>query len=285
MATANNCSTLDQDTAVCKFYKKLKSDHAEQEVKLKVSETKIDALEIEREYAICELAMTDETFAYYRDFNNYELADMKGSAAIIQANIDTYIAADTELGNKIKEVSTSLNDLQVKLHSANNAACAMHNCLQSLLDFDDDCIPEELKEVVDCAKDLSDASKDAADGMINTAGIHTFSNIETLKPFATELTEKFAGLETYTDALITTASTQQVEAQSKLDDVITRLTQEDFEFFSFSSNANAYKCIKSFICNEERKCPHIGDIKEICKELGNYDDSSPEPCFTQDNED
>ena len=194
MATKNNCSVLAQDTPVCKFHKKLTNEHTLHTQELDTSKIKIEAWEVVRAYAICSLAKSEHTFEYYRDLTNYELFDMKDSVQIIKGNIDKHVKQDEELDKLILDVSKSLNDLQVKLHDVNNAACTMLNCLQSTLNFKDDKIPEQLKEVIDKAKDLSKGGKQAAEAMVKVAGIHTFSNLETLQPFGTSLINKLTAL-------------------------------------------------------------------------------------------
>ena len=68
---------------------------------------------------------------------------------IIEANIVEYAKRNDEFGKLIKEGSKRLNDLKAKLHEANNASCAMRNCLQSIIGFGDNDVPPELKAVTD----------------------------------------------------------------------------------------------------------------------------------------
>lgn len=266
MATKNNCSVLVQDTPVCKFHKQLTDQHTLHTQELDASKIKIEGWEAVRAYAICSLAKSEQTFEYYRDLTNYELFDMNDSVQRIKANIDEYVKQDGELSKLISDVSKSLNDLQVKLHDANNAACAMRNCLQSTLSFKDDKMPEELKGVIEKAKDLSKDGKQAAEAMVKVAGIHTFSNLETLQPFGTSLTNKLTALKTLTDGLIATAKADQEKSQTELLGVLKELNIAEFGPFRTVAEINAEDNTLNFICKEE--CEPIECVEKICMSLG-----------------
>lgn len=285
MATKNNCSVLAKETPVCKFYKKLQNEHALHTERLETSKIKIEAWEIVRAYAICNLAKSEQTFEYYRDLTNYELFDMKDSAKIIKDNIDEHVKQDTELGKLISDVSKSLNDLQVKLHNANNAACTMRNCLQSHLGFKDNDVPRHLKEVTDKAKELSKDGKKVAEAMVKVAGIHTFSNLETLQPFGTNLTDKLTALRTKTDTLLTTAKADQENAQGELLKGLEQLNAVEFESFRATAIVNAEIGTLGFICDEE--CESIECVEVICEDLGKKESeaSSPSRSYLQDDMD
>jgi hypothetical protein len=210
---------------------------------------------------------------------------MKDSAERIKTNIDEYVAQDDALGKLITDTSKLLNDLQVNLHDANNAACKMRNCLQSTLGFKDDEMPEKLKDVTDEAKDLSKDGKKAAEAMVKVAGIHTFSNLETLQEFSTTLTDKLTALWTLTDGLITNAKADQEKAQDKLLEVLKQLNAVEFESFRTAAIVNAEKSTLGFICDEE--CESIECVEAICKDLGNKESeaSSPSRSYLQDDMD
>jgi hypothetical protein len=275
MATKNNCSVLAQETPVCKFHKQLTNEHTLHTQELDASKIKIETCEVVRAYAICSLAKSEQTFEYYRDLTNYELFDMKDSAEIIKANIDGYVKQDDELGKWILDISKSLNDLQVKLHEANNAACTMRNCLQSTLSFKDDKMPPKLTDVIDKAKDLSKDGKQAAEAMVKVAGIHTFSNLETLQPFGTNLTNKLTALKTLTDGLIATAKADQEKSQTELLGVLKELNVVEFESFRTVAKINAENSTLNFICKEE--CEPIECVEKICMSLGSKESEASNP--------
>jgi hypothetical protein len=275
MVTNNNCSVLAPDTPICKYHKQIASEHNSHIQELDTTKTKIEAWEVVRAYAICSLAKSEQTFEYYQDLTNFELFDMNDSVQIIKANIDEGVKQDDELGKLILDVSKSLNDLQVKLHDANNAACTMRNCLQSTLSFKDDKLPEQLKDVIGKAKDLSKGGKQAAEAMVKVAGIHTFSNLETLQPFGTSLANKLIALRTLTDGLIATAKKDQETSQTELLDVLKQLNKVEFESFRTAVKINAEKNTLDFICKEE--CEPIECVEKICMSLGSKESEASNP--------
>lgn len=271
MATKTNCSVIERETPVCRFHKGQADSKKLEEGNLEVSRTKQNSLESDRRYAVCSLAKSEETFKYYRNMNNFELVDMVDSANTIKGKIDADVKADAELGKKIAETSKVLNDLHVKLHEANNAACSMRNCLQSLLGFNDNCIPVELTCVLDSAKGLSDDGKSAANAMVNIAGIHTFSNIETLQPFATGLIEKLVVLNKLTDSLAANAKKDGESTQADLVKILTQLNKAEFDSFHITGRIAAHASTLEFIC--EKPCESICRVDEICGELGKKEES------------
>lgn len=267
MVTKNNCSAHLPETPVCTFQKTLRRERSVQQAMLDASSIRIESCEIERGYAICTQATSEETFEYYRNLNNFELFDMQDSVARIKAKIDGYVNQDSDLGKKIKEVSKSLNDLREKLHEANNAACAMRNCLQGHLGFKDHDVPKELVDVTDLAKTLSKDGKKAAEAIVVVAGIHTFSNLETLKPHAANLTERINTLKSLTDSLINLAKADEAKAQTDLTGKLKKLNEEEFGYYATNGVVKAYNSSLQFIC-EEGQCHPIECVDEICKQLG-----------------
>lgn len=257
---------------VCKFHKKKKSERASLKSTLAASAILIESLEIERGYALCCRAKSEEAADYYRDLDNFELFDMQKSSEIIKANIKNLVGQDAELGKAITAASKSLNDLKKKLQESNDAACQMHNCLQSLLGFKEEkpSGKHELSEKVACvtelAKKLSKHGQEAAAAMVKVAGIHTFSSLETLQPFGDELANAIKALKSGNDSLIDTAKKDEVKSQADLTLVVQNLNAEEFKSFGTAGVINGYNSTLGFIC--EGECQPITCVEEICKEIG-----------------
>ena len=264
---------------VCEFHKKLKNERASHQSILEASLINIESFETARGYALCCRAKSEETAEYYRDLDNFELFDMKKSAEIIKVNIDNLVKQDTELGNMIKAASKLLKDLKMKLQDSNDAACQMRNCLQSLLNFKEHEVPEELTCVTDLAKKLSKHGQEAAAAMVKVAGIHTFSNLETLQPFGSKLTETVTALKSCTDSLIATAKTDEEKAQGDLTKVLEELNAEEFKSFGTTGVVNAHNSTLGFIC--EGECQPIECVEEICKEIGKCESEADESACGQ----
>lgn len=263
MATNN---ALAKETPVCKFHKEMTEGKKSSKDKRQVSQIKIASLKIERSYAACNLASSATTQEFYQNLNTFELSGMVASADIIKSDIDARAGLDTgELSTMIADASKLLGDLQSNLHAANNAACSMHNCFKSLLGKDNP-IPPELNDVTDLAKKLSENGKDVADAMVKVAGIHTFSNLETLQPFAGRLVDKLKALKSSTDELAEGAGNDGKAARDELTEVLKQLNQEEFNCFHSTSEINAYTSTLDFICKE--RCEPITCVEAICKKLG-----------------
>jgi hypothetical protein len=265
---------------VCEFHKKKESERASHQNTLAKSAIRIESLEIERGYALCCRAKAEETTDYYRDLDNFELFDMQKSSEIIKANINALVGQDTELGKAIAAASKSLNDLKKKLQESNDAACQMHNCLQSLLGFKEEKmsgkhdLPEKVTGVTDLAKKLSKHGQEAAAAMVKVAGIHTFSNLETLQPFGDRLTQAITALKSGTDSLIVTAKKDEEKAQADLTLVLRDLNAEEFISFGTTGVVNGYNGTLGFIC--EGECQPITCVEEICKEIGKCESEADE---------
>ena len=270
---------------VCEFHKKKEGERASHESTLAASAILIESLEIERGYALCGRAKAEETADYYRDLDNFELFDMQKSSEIIKDNIKVLVGQDTELGKGIAAASKSLNDLKKKLQESNDAACQMHNCLQSLLGFKDEKMSgkQELSEKVTCvtdvAKKLSKHGQEAAAAMVKVAGIHTYSNLETLQPFGDKLTQAITALKSGNDSLIVTAKKDEEKAQADLALVLKNLNAEEFKSFGTTGVVNGYKSTLGFIC--EGECQPITCVEEICKEISKCESESDEHAHGQ----
>jgi len=249
---------------VCEFQKKLREERDQHQSQRDGFVVLIECAKIARGYKLCTLAKTDETWNFYSNLDNYELFDFQRSAEIIKTHIDGYVKADDDLTKLIKDGSKLLNDLRKKLRDANDASCAMHNCLQSVLEFGDDCVPGELTAVTDKARWLSENGQDAAEAMIDIAGIHTFANLNSLKTFAAELVTLVTDLRKIITEDIKQADEAIVNAQKDLTIAIDALNTEEFDSFEETSVLNSIKSTIEFIC--EGECPPIECVEEICKE-------------------
>lgn len=265
---------------VCEFHKKKESELALHESKLVASAILIESLEIERGYALCGRAKAEETSDYYRDLDNFELFDIQKSSEIIKDNIKVLVGQDTELGKAIAAASKSLNDLKKKLQESNDAACQMNNCLQSLLGFKEEKssgkheLAGKVTCVTDLAKKLSKNGQDAAAAMVKVAGIHTFSNLETLQPLGDKLTQAVTALKSGNDSLIATARKDEEKAQVDLALVLKNLNEEEFKSFGTTGLVTGYNSTLSFICEED--CQPITCVEEICKEIGKCESETNE---------
>ncbi len=252
---------------VCEFQKGLRKEKAASKSRREKSIILIERSELARGYKLCTLDETEKTWDFYHDLDNYELFDFQRSAEIIKDDITRdktgYAKQDEALSKLIQESSKQLSELKAKLLKANNDSCAMRNCLQSILGFSDDSVPEQLKAVTDMARSLSEDSQEAAKAMVKIAGIHTFANIGTLKQLSEKFLQDVKELKTLTDGYITSAAEAEKAAQKEVTGIIDELNNEEFQLFEETSILNGIRSTIKFIC--EGECPPIECVEEICK--------------------
>lgn len=286
MANPNsNCTNGPTKPAniVCVFTKDIKDKIAVSTSEVSSSATLISYYEVVRGYKLCCLSMTEKTYQFYRDMDNYELFDMKKTTEIIQANVDAYIKKNGDLAKSIKEGSKMLNDLKVKLHDANNAACAMSNCLKSIIPKPDDPIFEKITDVTQSAKTLSEDGQKAAEALIKIAGIHTFSNVDGLKSFSQKLVEAIKQLKDLSDNYMKKAAEDAKTAQTELTTSIDELNKAEFKCFGETSTLNANDSTLGFLCadinenNDNNECKPIDRVEEICMEVSKKPEEQGSP--------
>lgn len=265
---------LESGSAViCQYQRKLRDDCNAASSRSKAASENIGGWETTRGYKLCTLSAVEKTLDFYTAIDNYELFDALRSAEIIKTNVEKHIKTDDELGKAIDEAAKLLNEVKTKLLDANNAACSMHNCLQSIIAFKDGEPPDQLAKVTRMAKDLSTDSREAAKALVTIAGIHTFAKITSLKEHAEALPKLIKELKTITDGYVKKATDQQKKTQTELTEIIDELNSAEFLQFGETSTVRGLAATKAFIC--QGPCPPFGQIEEICNELTRAESGSP----------
>lgn len=264
----------------CDYQKDLKDSKAASQSKFNASKALKKGLKLTKGYKLCTLEQTQITQEYYRDLDNYELLDMQRSTERIAKDIEGYIKKDGDLDKLIKEAAKKIIELKGKLHEANNAACAMRNCLKSVLDFKDEA-PPALKSVTDQAKLLSEHSQMAAEAIRNIAGIHTFAGMGSLKGYSEELVTSVKELKATTDIYSKAANDQLKGAQAELSAVIEKLSAEKLNYLEEKSLFAGLGKTSEFIC--KGTCPTPASIEkiieDICQEVSAPpSDGGADPC-------
>ena len=286
MANLNsNCTNGPTKPAniVCTYKKDIndKKDISISEVSS--SNTLISYYEMVRGYKLCCLSMAEKTYQFYRDIDNYELFDMQKSTEIIQTNVEVYIKKNGDLAKSIKEGSKLLNDLKVKLHDANNAACAMSNGLKSIISSPDDHIVEKITDITHAAKILSDDGQKAAEAIVKIAGIHTFSNVDGLKSFSQKTGEAIKQFKALSDEYMKKAAEDVKAAQTELTKSIEELNKAEFKCFGETSALNANNSTIEFICEEKagNECKSIEEVENICMKVSKKPEEQDNLCGKQ----
>lgn len=266
MAT-NNSSTGKKRPAdvICVFNKQVMADAKAADSQVIAASHALECQEIVLGFKLCFLDKGEDTFHFYRDLDIYELYDIAKSAEIIQANVDRFAKNAADLRKQINESSKLLNDLCTKLKDANDSACAMRNCLKSILGFDN--APDELNKVMASSKELSANGQQAAEGLVKIAGIQTFSNVENLKPFAAKMTQYGKDIRALTDENIKKSQEDNKATQTEVTKTIEELNKYQFEGFDAGNIRSALYSTRGFIC--DGPCYPIEDLDKICEEVNN----------------
>ena len=210
----------------------------------------------------------------------------------MKTKIDGYITKNTELQKIIQDASKMLNDIKSRLHDAHNAACAMHNCINRIVDTETPSsnqsirsLIETLQRVTDKAKTLDTDSKNAAKAMVHIAGIQTFSDVDGLKAFGGRLCDGMKELKTDVDAYVKGAAEESITIAAEVSDVVVKMNNAEFDWFTHDTAVNGFDKILHFICNGE--CKNIDCVEEICMQMGSESDpmeQSKNAPYAQSNE-
>ena len=258
---------------VCEFHKTLENGHSEAESGKPARGATQVSLEEQRSYQFCCLYKTEETFQFYRDVNNYVLADLQDSACLIADRVDSeLVKRDDDLGKRLKDAAKLLKALRTALHDSNNGACALRNCIDSLIGFKDEAPSDQKQEIIDethaivrASQESSERSSKAAEAIITIAGIHTFSDLSTLPPRASLLKEKIEVFKKAVDGWALAATEEAVKVQQELDKNAKELNKAEFEYFDYCAASEGYSSTMKFLC--EGTCQPIECVEEICKKV------------------
>ena len=100
--------------------------------------------------------------------------------------------------------------------------------------------------------------------MVEIAGIHTFANLNRLKPFSDSLQRAAQDLFTSSDENVKKAAAAAIDAQKDVTIVVDELNTEEFACFDETSALNAIHGTSDYLCGEA-SCPPIGCVDDICK--------------------
>jgi hypothetical protein len=198
----NDSASQNPEKKICEKVKDIINEKKAADSLYTANGTKRESKESSRGYKICCLSKAEETYDLYQDLMSCIVLKNYKKTGIIQKSVDDYCKKDDELEKLINESSKLINDLRVKMNEANDAVCVMVNCVKECI------IPKPktgkgnkgesmTREVKDISRDLVSITEktsklackgqNAFNGVVNIAGIQTFTNTGGLKSFATKL--------------------------------------------------------------------------------------------------
>ncbi|MEW7289068.1 hypothetical protein [Aquimarina sp. 2304DJ70-9] len=288
MANMNgNDSTIpNPEKNICDIQKVIENERKTAESSYTAYTTKRDSKEIARGYKICCLDKAEESYDVYQDLMSCIVLKNYKKTEIIQKNVDDFCKKDDDLEKLINESSKLINELRVKIKEANDAACAMANCIK-------DCIPEpkngaerkgnkaewqRIKEVYKILKNITDKTsilaakgQNAFNSTVNVAGIQTFINTCGLKSFASKLIETMKTFKDFISENIKTTEKDVATYRDELNVIVEELAEVTCNLYLEGTKEKGLYATRKFICEGECKDEPL-DLSCDCEEDDNCDD-------------
>ncbi|MCX2680316.1 hypothetical protein OOZ15_10225 [Galbibacter sp. EGI 63066] len=268
-------SSHNPDTVICGNLKVIKTDKKNTNSSYKSGKTRQESMERARAYKICCLEKAEESLDVYLDIMTCISIGNFKKTEIIQSSVDEYIKKDDAIEKLIKESSALLNGMRVKLEEANNAACAMSNCIKNkILPKSGDVntkpklveIEEALKEITDKTKKLDEKGQNAFESVVTIAGIQTFTNTESLKGFAKLLMEAMKKFKDCVNTNIESTDDDVTSIREQLNTTVEELAQVICDKKGFLTHEEGLEAVIKFVC--EGECDD--NCLDLCKEIKDY---------------
>ncbi|GAA4276767.1 hypothetical protein [Aquimarina mytili] len=281
----NDSTMLNPEKNICDILKVIKNEEKTADSSHTAYKTKRDSKEIARGYKICCLDKAEESYDVYQDLMSCIVLKNYKKTEIIQKNVDDYCKKDDELEKLINESSKLINELRVKINEANDAACAMANCIKN-------CIPEpknggerkgakglrDIKEVYKLLSDittktstLASKGQNAFNSTVNVAGIQTFINTCGLKSFAANLIDSMKAFKDFITENIKTTEKDVATFRDELNVVVEELAEVTCALYMEGTKEKGLYATRKFICEGECK-DGLLDLSCDCEENDNCDD-------------
>ncbi|MEL6812863.1 MAG: hypothetical protein AAFP76_16165 [Bacteroidota bacterium] len=263
MASMNgndNGNSRSPDTVVCESLKVIKNDKNAADSLKSAGDTLEESKKTARAYKICCLSKAEESHGVYQDMMSCITIENYKKTEIIQKSVDEYIKKDDEIEKLIKESSKLLNDLRVKLEEANNAACAMSNCVKNKI------LPKSgsstknvkvgniemlLKEILAKTKTLDEKGQNAFESAVTIAGIQTFTNTGSLKDFVAKLMDAMKIFKACVETNIKSTGEDVTKSREELNVVVEELAQIACDTATYSTTGQGLQSVIDFICEGE----------------------------------
>ncbi len=281
----NDSAIQNPEKNICDILKVIKNEEKTANSSHTAYETKRDSKEIARGYKICCLDKAETSHGVYQDLMSCIVIKNYKKTEIIQKNVDEYCKKDDELEKLINESSKMINELRVKINEANDAACAMANCIKG-------CVPEPknaserkrdkeytrikevykiLKAITEKTSTLASKGQNAFNSAVNVAGIQTFINTSGLKSFAAKLIETMKTFKDFIGENIKTTEKDVATFRDELNSIVEELAEVTCTLYSEGTKEKGLMATRKFICEGGCKEGPV-DISCDCEQDDNCDD-------------
>ncbi len=267
---AGNDASKNPETKICEKLKDIKNEKKASDSLYTAYGTKRDSKEIARGYKICCLDKAKASYDVYQDLMSCIVLKNYKKVGIIQKNVDEYIKKDDELEKLINESSKLINELRVKMNEANNAACVMVNCVKECIlppkpkttkgkkGASEQELPDDISKVSDLLTDIKDKTttlttkgQNAFNGVVNIAGIQTFTNTGGLKGFASKLVDT---VKIFNDCIAENVKSTEKDVSTyrdELNSIVEELAEVSCTLYSEGSKVKGLYETSKFICEGE----------------------------------
>ncbi|WP_010177201.1 hypothetical protein [Aquimarina agarilytica] len=284
---AGNDALKNPEIKICEKLKDIKNEKKASESLYTAYGTKRDAKEIARGYKICCLDKATASYDIYQDLMSCIVIKNYKKAGIIQKNVDEYIKKDDELEKLINESSKMINELRVKMNEANNEACIVVNCVKECIlppkpkrtkgkkGTNDDEVSDDVSKVEDLLMDIKEKTamlttkgQNAFNGVVNIAGIQTFTNTGGLKNFASKLVDT---LKIFNDCVADNVKSTEKDVSTyrdELNSIVEELAEVSCTLYNEGSKVKGLHKTGKFICEGECREEEL-EISCECVDAGN----------------
>ncbi len=281
----NDSASQNPEKKICEKLKDIKNEKKTADSLYIANGSKRDSKEIARGYKICCLNKAEETYDLYQDLMSCIVIKNYKKAEIIQTNVDEYIKKDDELEKLINESSKLINDLRIKMNEANDAVCVMVNCVKECIipkpnkgskgKGSKDGSAKGIRDISNLLETISEKTsklackgQNAFNGVVNIAGIQTFTNTVGLKGFATKLMDT---MKIFNDCIAENIKSSEKDVATYRDElnvVVEELAEVTCNLYAEGSKSQGLENTRVFIC--EGKCEE--EELDILCECSNGDD-------------
>ncbi len=267
------------DTVVCESLTVIKNEKKASDSLLKSAEILQRSKETVKGYKICCLTKAEESHEIYQDLMSCVTIENYKKTKLIQTSVEEYIKKkDDEIETLISDSSKLLNDLRIKMEEANNAACAMANCVKNKLipkssdkngkNKQTNPLEDPLNKILEKTKMLDEKGQNAFKSMVTIAGIQTFTNTASLTEFVTKLMEAMTIFKDCVATNIQSTGGEITKAREELNTVMEELAQIICDKYVQTATGKGLHYVKCFVCETEcdEGCIDLCKDFEICTE-------------------
>ena len=242
----------------------------------------------------CLFTKTEANYQRYRNFDMIVGTELLQTNDSVKTSVAGYLKLNKDLGTALKSIAQSVKNVKTKFADLLDASCKLESCLN------DSCNTSQRKAITGhapgCDGEPIDVCKDAEtiiwelicrpkgltkdiDSIFKSSydvvGIQKFTNIDSLDPMQTTLSENAKSLAKHINDAMKTRKTDLDNLQGEIVKSVQSITKAALDRNQQRSNFEGYLDATSFICCSPCKCvvplntSDCGnDMKKLCEQSG-----------------